>query len=85
MNKSIILPILAILLAISLVVGFDLAWYHYITGTLKTYGVSDSDIIERLDHFYFIIGFEVFMSFFGIMICMVTIGIDDSSSSAWPF
>ena len=84
MNKSVILPILAILLAISLVVGFDLIWYHYITDTLKIYGVAESDIIKRLDMFYFFLGFEMFFATIGIVVSLIHIQ-EDSSDRAWPF
>ena len=84
MNKSAILSILAILLAISLIIGFDVFWYHYITGTLKSYGVADSDIIHRLDTFYFILGFETFIAFVGMMVSIPLIP-ESSSDSAWPF
>lgn len=52
MNKSAILHILAILLAISIVIGFDVCWYYYITDTLKNYEISQKDTIERLDSFF---------------------------------
>ena len=84
MNKSAILSILAILLAISLVVGFDVLWYHYITCTLKSYGIADSDIIKRLDVFFFTLGLEAFLATIGIMVSLPLIS-ESSSSSAWPF
>jgi len=84
MNKSAILSILAILLTISPVIGFDVLWYHYITYTLKTYGVSDSDIIKRLDVFFFTLGLEVFFATIGTIISL-PFASENSSGSAWPF
>ena len=84
MNKSAILPMLAILLAISLIIGFDLCWYHYITDTLKNYGVADSYIVKRLDMFYFTLGLQAFFAASGAIILML-ITSEHSSGSAWPF
>lgn len=87
MNKSAILSMLAILLAISLVIGFDVCWYYYTTDTLKTYGVPDSDIIKRLDTFYVVLGFEMFIATISILVSLPLIpsNSSDSSDSAWPF
>jgi len=60
MNKS---AILLILLALFLIICFDVCWYCYITDTLIIYGVDDSDIVKRLDKFLFCIGFELFIFF----------------------
>ena len=85
MNKSAILPMLAILLAISIIIGFDLIWYHYITCTLKSYGVADSDIIKRLDTFYFILGLEAFFAVGGTIATSSFMFESSSNQTAWPF
>ena len=84
MNKSAILHILAILLAISIVIGFDVCWYYYITDTLKNYEISQKDTIERLDSFFFVLGAETFFAFAGILLSLPFIP-EQASSSAWPF
>lgn len=84
MNKSEILPILIVLLAISLIIGFDLTWYHYITCTLKSYGVTEHDIIKRLDVFLFVLGLETFLAAGGLAITSTYIS-EHTSGSAWPF
>jgi len=84
MNKSVILPILLALLAISLIIGFDLTWYHYITVTLKNYGVAEHDIIKRLDMFLFVLGLETFLAAGGLAITSTYIS-EHTSGSAWPF
>ena len=84
MNKSAILPILMVLLAISIIIGFDLYWYHYITCTIKNYGVTEHDIIKRLDMFLFALGFETFLAV-GVLTIASSYISDHPSGSAWPF